>query len=383
MSRKINMPKRSESTEREVTDNSQKSEIDLFEISRLIVRRRRLIVLICGLVVAATTVYLLFQPNQYTSKAIILPSGSSGNYSSLKAMVGLASGIGATDDNSSALFPVIINSDLVANGVLAKPYQFKVEGQMEETTLAEYFNLNDPDKLRMALRGATTVNTDARTGEIVVAVETSYPTLSQAVLTEYLAQLESFNLHKRRSRAKENQTYLENQVAAASGQLVTAESELEVFRQANANWSTTASPKIITQSARLQREVDLRSRAYLLLQEQYEMAKFEAQKDVPIVRTLDQPSLPTQKSGPFRRNLIIMSAVVSFGLVVLMLFIIDLARQAVSGKNRAGYDQLRSDLTQAFPRSARRLSRVPSGETAMAGTGLKRELVSSALEPDN
>lgn len=356
MSRKISMPKRSRITLDEISNNVPKSQIDLLELARLVLRRRRWVVSICSLVVAATTTYMLLQPNLYTSKAMILPSGGGTNYSSLRAFMGMAAGMDQSDENSSSLFPVIIGSDLVVKAVLEKDYWFKADNQFEMISLPEYFNLEDPDKLKKALRTATSVSTDARTSEMTVSVETTSPGLSQAVLKEYLAQLEAFNLHKRRSQAKENQRYLEDQLSASAKVLLTAEEELTAFREANRNWATTSTPKILTHSMRLVREVELRSRAHLILQEQYELAKLEAQKDIPIVRILDQPSLPTQKSGPFRRNIIILSGLISFGLTILGIFIIDLVQQAVRGNNRQGFDQLCSELAEAFPRSARRLA---------------------------
>jgi uncharacterized protein involved in exopolysaccharide biosynthesis len=388
MSRKINMRKRSESAPEEVSESTRKSEIDLFEIARLALRRRHLIASVCTLVVLATAGYLFSHPNQYTSTAVILPSGGGSSYSSLKAFVGMATGMGgSSDENSSAMFPTILKSELVADAVLSKEYQFEVDGQFENTSLSDYFGTEDPDRLKLALNAATSVSTDARTGEISVSVETSYPGLSRAVLTEYLDQLEAFNLYKRRSRAKENQTYLENQLAGASGLLAAAEDELERYREANANWATTGSAKILTRTSRLEREIAIRSQAYLLLQQQYEMAKFEAQKDVPIVRILDQPSLPTQKSGPFRRNIIVLSGIVSFGLVILVLFMFDLARQAVGGRNRSGLNRLRNDLTEAFPRSAQRLSRRQTGraayETDLADSDWERVPAGSVAENDS
>jgi uncharacterized protein involved in exopolysaccharide biosynthesis len=243
-----------------------------------------------------------------------------------------------TDENSSSLFPVVLGSDLVADAVLGREYQFESDGESRRLSLSEYFGVEDRDQLRAALRGITSVSTDARTGELVVSVETEYPELSQAVLSEYIAQLESYHMFKRKSRAGENQRYLDQQLAEARDLLTEAEDRLEAYRKANANWAATSSPTILTYLGRYQREVELRSASYLLLQEQHELAKFEAQKDMPIVRILDRPSLPSQKSGPYRRNLIVLSALVSLGLAVLFVFIADLVRQSIAGANRGSFE---------------------------------------------
>jgi uncharacterized protein involved in exopolysaccharide biosynthesis len=360
MMRRLHIDRGEEPYSKSPSEISYQFEIDPVAIARLMLRRRWLIFVVCALSVIATTAYMLAQPNLFTSSATILPAGNRDNYSPLKAFIGMASGFSIADDNSSALFPVVLRSNLVVDAVLSKRYEFEIEGESRALTLSEYFGIDNPDKLRKALRAATTINMDARTGEITLGAETRYGGLSQAVVSEYLAQLEEYNISKRRSRAGDNQSYLEGQLAQAQVELNNAEEALQQYRLSNLNWAGTTSPVILANLSRLQREVEVHSRAYLLLQEQYEMAKFEAQKDIPIVNVLDQPSLPTQKSGPFRRNVIILSGVVSLGLVVLGIFVFDLIQQGVSGPNRAAYAGLRDDLASTFPRLSKSVARIGS-----------------------
>jgi uncharacterized protein involved in exopolysaccharide biosynthesis len=361
------MQRRNPDPEPDESSVDRRFEIDPAGLMHLVLARRRAIALFCAVVVAVTTAYLLLQPNLYTSRAVILPTGGNDGYSSLRAFVGMASGMTLAEENSSSLFPVILRSDLVTDAVLDKEYVYASGSENRRTTMTEYFDIDNRDKLREVLRGVTMIGTDARTGEMIVSVETEHPSLSRAVLDEYLTQLEAFNIFKRKSRAKENQRYLESQLVEASGLLQKSEDDLEAFRKSNANWASTSSPAILTRLGRLQREVELRSSAYLLLQEQYEMAKFEAQKDIPIMRVLDQPSLPTQKSGPFRRNLIILSGILSFGLAVLVVLVADLIRQSVTGSNRPAYERLRTDVTEAFPRASRFLAgTLPGGDRRSA-----------------
>lgn len=355
---------------------SHQYQIDPVAIARLMLRRRWLILAVCGLTVMATTVFMLAQPNLYTSSATILPSGNSDSYSPLKAFIGLASGLSMADEKPSALFPVILRSNLVVDAVLSKTYEFASDGESRVVTLSEYFGVDDQDRLRRALRSVMTIDTDARTGEITLAVQSEYARLSQAIVSEYLAQLEEYNLSKRRSRAGDNQVYLEGQLAQARSELSQAEEALQQYRLSNLNWAGTTSPVIMANLGRLQREVEVHSRAYLLLQEQYEMAKFEAQKDIPIVNILDQPSLPTQKSGPYRRNIIILSGVVSLGLVMLGIFVFELIQQGISGPNRAAYDSLRGDLVNAFPRLSKSLARTGSR------THSENVLIGQVTDPD-
>jgi len=109
---------------------------------------------------------------------------------------------------------------------------------------------------------------------------------------------------------------------------------------------------------RLQREVDVKSATYAMLAREHEMAKLDVQKDIPIVRLLDPPSLPTMKSGPFRRNLILLSGIVALLLAVMIVFVRHFVRQFTSGPEQDEYNTLRDDVVQSFPRTHRLVNRV-------------------------
>ena len=328
-------------------------EVDLMALGGLLLRRRRWRVGIVGGVGLLTAALMLSTPNMYTSRATILPSGKSNSFSALRAMAGLGDGLRLADENSSALFPLILRSNLVRDAVLAKRYSFAFGREHLDMTLPEYVGNNDPGRLRAALAGMTTVSSNTRTGEITISVETKHPEFSRAVVQEYLNQLETYNLHKRRSVAKNSERYLARQLDKAESALEEAENQLEQFRRTNASWSETGSPEILTRLGRLGREVEIRSAAYLLLQKQYELAKLEAQKDVPIVRILDQPSLPTLKSGPFRTITVLSAVGVTLALVVLGIIVLDLVKQAIQGSNKSSYEQWTEDLHSTFPRTTK------------------------------
>ena len=91
----------------------------------------------------------------------------------------------------------------------------------------------------------------------------------------------------------------------------------------------------------------------VLLQQQYEMAKLQAQKDVPIVRILDSPSAPTLKSGPYRMINIGLSGVISLVLVVLFVIGSDMVKQTIRGSRRSSLDLLTAELANTFPRASK------------------------------
>jgi len=335
------------------TNNGSGDEIDVISLLNFLFKRRKLI---AGLVLTSmviASVIMLLTPNVYMSRATILPSGKSDKFSALRAMVGLGSGLVSSDENSSALYPVILSSDQVRDAIIAKEYRFVVDGKDRTTTLAEYFGTDDINRLREALASVTSVDSDNRTGKIALQVETEYPALSQMIGAEFIDRLEKYNLHKRRSSAKNNEKYLETQLDEASVKLAEAEDALQAFRTRNVNWAESSDAALLMTQARMRRDIEIRNAAYLFLQEQYEMAKLEVQKDVPIVRILDQPSLPTRKSGPRRTMTVAAVGAGVFVLALVGIVLTDLTRQFIAKSNQDSLERLSDNLSHAFPRATR------------------------------
>ena len=333
-------------------------ELNPVELARMLLNRRKLIAVGTLAAMVMTAGYLFFQPNLYTSQAIILPSGETGGIAALTGLMGVGDPYSGVDENSSLLYPVILRSNLIVDGVLEKEYAFSHKGKPMRLKLAEYFGMEDPDRLRRALHDVTFVDADNFTGEIRMGVETKYPALSQEVLKGYLAALEDFNLNKRRSSARESERYLARQLDITEVELHAAEDNLESFQLVNQDWAITGSPEVLKELGRLQREVNTRTATYAILNQQYETARLDAQKDVPIVSILDQPTLPTMKSGPFRRNMILLSGILSCGLIIFVLIVRHLIRQTMLDADRDEVDSLRHEIDRLFPRTTRIVNRL-------------------------
>ncbi|UCG60510.1 MAG: hypothetical protein JSV52_09250 [Candidatus Zixiibacteriota bacterium] len=336
-------------------------EINLFEFGTTLVRKRRFIVYPVLAVMFITAVVLLFTPNRYTSTVTILPSGKTDKLSSLKSLAGFNS-LTQADENSSELFPEILQSRLVKDAVLSRTYSFDHDGEEMTTTLEEYFDEADPDLLQRELGEIATFSIDKKTGVIRLAVETKYPAFSQAILSAYVTELENFNLHKRRSTARDNEIYLAGQMESKKLELAEAERLLEQFRMENRNWSSTSSPEILHELTRLQREAEIKSTAYLYLTRQHEMAKFEAQKDVPIVRLLDSPSLPTQKSSPRRTIILMLMGMITAMMATLAVVINDSIGKRSRSTGDDSYRTFRDNVTTAFPKTSRLVNRLKLSE---------------------
>lgn len=247
----------------------------------------------------AFAVILLLLPNTYTSRASILPSTQQTQISELKSLMGLPS-LEAGIEGTSELYPEILRSRRIKDALLQASYTFEQDEEQKQISLQEYFGETDPALLYRSLDRILGVDVDNKTGMIHLALETEAPDLSRKVLSQYLTELENINRLKRNSKAADNARYLSEQLVVQTKELETAEDSLESFRLANRNWSQTSSPEIVKTDLRLRRQVEQKNTTVLYLSQEYEAAKFEAQKNTPILRVLDEPSLPSRKSGPFR-----------------------------------------------------------------------------------
>ena len=341
------------------------AEIDLFALTGLFVKRKKWIAATVGSVIIIATVILLVLPYKYTSTASILPSGTIDKMSGLKELAGFGS-FPSTDENSSELFPVILRSHLIRDAVLNKEYSFTHQSKPMTLTLAKYFNQDNPDKLREALTRITSVSMDKKNGVISVTVETKYPEFSRDILNQYLGELETFNLHKRRSQGKDNAQYLTRQLKEMQRELEQAEDSLEQFQLVNRDWAASSDPEILKMLSRLQRDIELKSRTYFFLRQEYEIAKLDAQKDVPIVRILDRPSLPTKKSGPHRGLAIVVCGMASLFATLFFVVVFEALKKRSAGPDRESYQALTKDLQRTFPRVSRLVTKGAREETVKA-----------------
>ncbi len=324
-------------------------EIDPVEICRTMLRRRQWFISIVGATVAITILIMLLTPNRYTSRAVILPSGKTESMSALKAMAGLVGGMSMTDGTSSTLFPVVLRSHLIADSLLSKNYRFMHNGRDTVVNLKEYIGRDDSDRLYRGLAGMTSIGTDKLTGEITVSVETEYPAFSQLLTSEYISQLENYNLNSRKSQASERVRYLSHELSSRFDSLTEAENALATFQQNNRNWAGTSDAYILKQLGRLKRDVEIKTKTYGYLLQEYEIARLDAQKDIPIVRVLDSASLPTQKSGPFRSITVIASGFISFMIVAFMIFLLELIQNGIRTTDKRKIDALQNELREAMP----------------------------------
>lgn len=303
-------------------------QINFVDLIKLLLANKKFIVSTVFLFMVLTAVVVYTLPNKFTSQASILPSGNSDKYSAIKQIAGIGLGAFEADENSSMFFPTILKSNQIIDAVLKEKYSYEDNSNKITKTYQEYLGIKNRDMAQDELRKQLEIGANKNTGVITLAIETEHPQISQAVLTKFIKELDKFNIHKRKSSAKNNVSYLNKELAKKEQELHDAEDSLESFQMINRNWAATSDPALLKALGRHKLNVQAKLNTYIFLREQYEISRLDVQKEIPIVRTLDKPSLPTMKSSPRRLSTILLSGVVAFFISMFIMIITDAYRRS-------------------------------------------------------
>ena len=256
---------------------------------------RALILTVFSLCLIGSALRIVFYPRTYMAKSTILPSGGqsgSGVMSLLASMTGIPPMMGGSVENSSNLFPRILESRAVSLEVLNSRYKFVRDGVRIEGTLIDYLQARNVDEALRVLGFLRAIDVDKETGIIAISVRTPDPELSAAIANRCVEALERFNNEARRQAASQNTGFVQEQMEKARADLSIAEDRLARFKEQNMRMS---SPELDLELLRLTRDVTLKSQVFVTLSSQAEVARVEEAKNLPIVRVLDRavsPALP-------------------------------------------------------------------------------------------
>jgi len=308
--------------------DNKDTRINLFEIIGLIAKKRKTLIAVTLSMFVISLVWLyFFTPNYYSSRAAILPSDNPEIYAGFRHFTWMGALQTPYDETSSMLFPEMLRSNRITDAVISANYRFFHNGQETTTTISEYFGTNNVDEIRDRLNGIYKIEYDKYgNGVIYLVAVTRYPGLSQGILKTALAALEDFNRDKRKTRARGNIEYLENEIEDKKAGLILAEERLAAFRSANQNYYKTTDPDLLKTEARLEREIRVIDETLTLLQTRLEENSLDAARDIASLKILDRPTLPKIKSSPRRLTSAIMLAVIAFFLSAVAILFLEFFR---------------------------------------------------------
>ncbi|MGB2870033.1 MAG: hypothetical protein WBD36_16410, partial [Bacteroidota bacterium] len=110
--------------------------------------------------------------------------------------------------------------------------------------------------------------------------------------------------------AGEQRKFVEGRITEVKSDLETAENRLKEFREKNR--IVTGSPQLLLEQERLLRELQINATVYTELKKQYEIAKIEEIKNIPIINVMDEARPAALKDRPKRRDIVLTMLLLSF-----------------------------------------------------------------------
>ena len=320
-------------------DNEE--EIDLLELVSSIIKRtlkhRALAVAVFILVLGmAFAVALLSTPFYQThAKIIYQTSGSSQNsgLNTLAAIAGVSNSRG--DDPSAYLSDIILSNDMLQAILSEKwkvskalpdtstPVSLQTLWKIEpDTTLEDWEIKLEYGMLESLKKGSYIVfSQDKKSGVITLTTEFQDPQVSFDMNNFIYKQLNDILKNKMHFKATENRKFIEERLSEIKDNLKEAEESLRRFRHRN---RLRLDPTDELEDARLQRDVLMNQEIMIQLQKQYEAAKIDEARDMPVLDIIDTPMKPIEKSKPKRKMIVLAGGMAAVFLSVFIAVLFDI-----------------------------------------------------------
>lgn len=298
--------------------------IDPIEALAVLWKRRKFIAIFVGSVTGLSIVVSLLVPPYYKSTATILPETQSGKLATLGGLSDLAAlaGVNVGGEGSLVkLYPTIVKSEAVLKDVIYTMY--KTTEFPDSVNLIQYWELKDKkpggayDAALKVLREELDVSMDLKTSVLTILYATKEPKLSADIVNNVVDGLDKFILTKRTTSASEQRKFIEGRLAEVKQDLTKSENALKDFREQNAQ---VRSPQLLLEQGRLERDLQINTALFVELKKQYEIAKIEEVKNMPVINVLDMARPAVIKDSPKRSRIVLVAFLFSLaGVIVYVL----------------------------------------------------------------
>jgi uncharacterized protein involved in exopolysaccharide biosynthesis len=358
-------------------------EINLLELAQIIVRRKMVIVKLCGTVAVLAVVYSLILTNIYTATAKVLPPQKDSGAGGLSAILGQVGGLAGLAGGamglggSSELYVGILKSRSVADAVIKR------------LDLTKEFKTKTPDEARRALESSVKILA-GKDGIISISADNKDPKMAARLANAMVEELGRKSVQLNLTKAGSERVFLEKRLEVVKQDLKKAEVDLKNFQEQHkaikvdsqaavtiqgiarlkaeiaskevqlatlqgfqtdestevkmlqsslaklrSQYAAIAGssrgdsvipavgnvPNLGLEYLRLTRELKIQEAIFEQLTKQYEMAKLSEAKDSSSLQVLDEAVAPTQKSKPQRSLIVILATVTAFFVSIFWIFI--------------------------------------------------------------
>ena len=330
-----------------------KEDVSVFDLLTPLVRRRRLIALTALTFAVVTAVVVLLLRPKYTATTSFVPeapkeSSLSTSLGGLASQFGLGTQIATP--YSADLMAAVLQSREIREAVLKAEFPDPAgTGKSPRTLLAILEVEGDTPRERLdagveALKDATAIALDKRTGMVNLRVTIRDPELAAQVANRMVEELNTFNVDRRRSQSGEERLFTERRLAEARQELAGAEEELVSFLRRNRQFSEFS--VVGVGARRLERNVQLKQEVLGTLSRSYEEARINEVRDTPVLTVIDRAEAPAWKSYP-KRTLSVLIALALGTLLGIGLAYLAEARKRVRPETHPDYREFLAAVGEA------------------------------------
>lgn len=273
------------------------SEISLIRLLNIVLANRSLVVA-CALALFVLAVGVtLVLPRTYSVESSFTPQSERlpSNLAGIAAQFGVS--LPSADAGASPDFYVeLLESRRILGETIKTQYTFPTDTGEVRGTLMDILEIEgetEGERQEMALRrirSMISAELDRPSSVVTFEVETYHPQLSAKIAQRLLDLLNQFNLQTRQSQASAERRFTEKRLAEAKQELLEVENRLQAFLEVNRDVGT--SPLLRFRQERLEREVSIRQAVVSALAQNYEQARIDEVRDIPVITIVEAPEAP-------------------------------------------------------------------------------------------
>jgi len=286
------------------SDYSTSDTVQLSEYLQPVYRDRWLVLGIglgCGILLFVISFLV---PPSYLAMTTLIPVGNVEKQSLLGQLsTGLEDlGIQPTSrSNSPAMYPEIVRSRRLLEQVLKTPCPLLIDAHQRPLFEVLYGPQHDRRAWEQALKSArrmVSASLDRRTGVLTIEARAKRPEIAAHIANTLDSLLQEFTIQAFTTQAGANRIFIEGRLSETEGSLHAAEENLRNFRERNLRIGN--SPNLLMEETRYVRLLRAEEEVFVTLRRQYEVAKIQEHKELPVLNVLDAAVPPLSRNSPKR-----------------------------------------------------------------------------------
>ena len=317
---------------------NQNNEIDISKIIIALKEKKNNIIYMTFLGFFLSIIYVFMATPYYLSYISINPIGDNINSSrSVGGLQSLASEYGVNlnvgdfiNERPSFYIPDIVNSRILKKAVINHKWKTLNEDSID---LINYWKINDSTKFSLgkilqSITGSSSspdlnlkymdsaiekltnqvLVQEEESGLIVISVLMEEPALA-ADIANYIANyVKEYVSNIMLSYSSTHRKFIEERLQYSKQELSSSEEELKEFSEKNPFAVDT--PELQLQRGRLMRNMEVNQQVYITLRQQYEMARINELKEIPVINILDFGEPASDEAKPQKLLIIFLMTLV-------------------------------------------------------------------------